>query len=231
MSATFYNYTIDSSSMEWSPGPTDVAASQTLIIKASGAVQWSSLPRYSLPEGGYGRDGYPATHTLSPGDSSRPNPANPVTNSAGLALAILAVPSGSIPGSLTPGAGRGDALVPRWSVDVDGETRVAAFYSSDMANKTHDSGPWDIFFAFNDGNYTDNSGSFEVTAIVTDVSEQRSSQIISLPGHMTQEDIDSAEFCSFSGLLTPGNRLRDIDGRLIADIFAPYSEDGPEEDY
>src|SRR3569832_2237581 len=108
---------------------------QSLIVKASGYAQWTIAPNYSLVEGAYGFDGYPQTHQLEMGNIGKAGPNAPVTNVPGLSMAILAVPSGVVPGPLTPGAGRGDALVPRWFIDSDGVTRVAIFYPSDMSNK------------------------------------------------------------------------------------------------
>ena len=229
MPATVESFTVDPASTAWTPGPVNVTDTQALIVRASGYAQWSTLPKYSQVEGAYPVDGYPITHHLDPGDASRVNPANPVTNANGLSMCILAVDSGVVPDPLSPGAGRGDALVPRWSLDLDGVTRVAIFYPSDMSNRTLTSGPWDIFFGYNDGAYSDNSGSFSVTTIVTDVDLQKAGQVLSLPGHITQDDIDNASFCSASGLLTPGNRQHSLDGRVVADIFAPYKQSGPME--
>jgi len=229
MPATIETFTVDPASTAWTPGPIHVTDTQTLIVRASGYAQWSALPKYSQVEGGYPNDGYPMAHHLDPGDTTRPFSGNPVTNANGLSLCILAVGTGVVPGPLTPGGGRGDALVPRWSLDTDGVTRVAIFYPSDMSVKTSTTGPWDIFFGYNDGAYGDNSGSFSVTTIVTDVDLQNPGQILSLPGHVTQDDIDNATFCSASGLLVPGNRQHDLDGRIVADIFAPYKQSGPKE--
>jgi hypothetical protein len=92
-----------------------------------------------------------------------------------------------------------------------------------------DSDAWDIYFGFADTFYGDNSGIISVTTYVTDVDLQPAG-LVSLPGHISQDDIDSAAFCSFSGLLTPGNRQRaSSDNRTVADIFAPYREAGPKE--
>ena len=228
MPAHISSYTVDPASTDWTPGPTDIANTQSLVIRASGHAQWAAVPKYSQVEGGYAADGYPQTHHLDQADATKAFSGNPVTNVPGLSMAILAMPSGEVPGPLTPGAGRADALVPRWTLDSDGVTRVAIFTPSDMANKTSTYGPWDIFFGYVDGAYFDNSGSFSVTTIVTDVDLQPA-PLLSLPGHVTQEDIDGAAFCSFSGLLTPGNRQRSVDGRVVADIFSPFVEEGTKE--
>jgi hypothetical protein len=226
MSAHISNYTVDPSSTAWTPGPTSVTNTQTLIVRASGYAQWAVAPLYSQVEGSY--PGAPQTHVLHQPDASKPNPAAPVTNVPGLSMAILAVPSDIVPEPLTPGDGRGDALVPRWTLEDDGVTRVAIFFPSDMSNKTGTYGPWDIYFGYNDGAYEDNSGSFSVRAIVTDIDLQPA-PLLALPGHLTQDDIDTAAFCSASGILTPGNRLRSVDGRMVADIFAPQKQSAPRE--
>jgi hypothetical protein len=225
MSSITQTYSVDPASSFWTPGPVGVTMTQTLVVKASGHAQWSSAPFYSQVEGAY--KGFAQSHHLDPADASRPNPAAVVTNVPALSMPVLAMPSGQVPGELIPGQpGRGDALVPRWTLDMDRITRVATFYPSDMANKTKTFGPWDIFFAYVDGLYADNAGMFTVTTVVTDVDLQPAGEVLGLPGHMTQEDIDSAGFCSFSGLLTPGNRLRDIDDRFVADVFAAHCYDG-----
>jgi hypothetical protein len=228
MSATVSSFTVDPASTAWTLGAEGIFPSQTLLVRASGYAQWAIAPKYSLVEGAYAAEGFPQTHVLDMHVIGKAGPLAPVTNVPGLSMAILAVPIGVVPGPLTPGAGRGDALVPRWTVDVDGVTRVALFYPSDMANMTRTTGPWDVYFGYNDGAYDDNSGSFSVTTIVTDIDNQPGG-LLALPGHVTQDDIDTAEFCSFSGLLTPGNRLRSADERLLADIFAPYKQSGTKE--
>lgn len=187
-------------------------------MQASGSVVALGSPvHYVEVEGAYPQDGFPANHTLALGDSIHSD-----------FLAIVAVKAGETPSALT--GDRSKWLSPRWSLLDDGLTRIARFYPSDFANMAGDCDGWDIYFGFADTNYADNSGSFSVTTMVTDVDLQPAGQIIGLPGHMSQEDIDGATICSFSALLTPGNRLRtEGDGRQVADIFAPYKKSGPRE--
>jgi hypothetical protein len=210
-------FSVDSASTTWTPGPTGVKINESLFVEATGSVVGLGSPvHYVEVEGSYPVEGYPPDHAFDPGMALHID-----------FLAIIAVRAGSTPASLS--GDRSKWLSPRWSLKDDGVTRIARFYPSDFANTAGDSDAWDIYFGFTDTFYGDNSGSFSITTTVTDVDLQPA-PLLSLPGHVTQEDIDGAAFCSFSGLLTPGNRLRSSsDGRSVADIFAPYLESGPRE--
>lgn len=211
------SYTVDSFATAWTPGPIGVKINQSLVVEASGSVIALGSPvHYVEVEGEYPTEGFPPNHHLDPGMTLKID-----------FLAILAVQSSDTPTLLS--GDRSKWLSPRWILKDDGVTRTARFYPSDFANTAGDSDAWDIYFGFADTFYGDNNGSFDVSAIVTDVDLQLA-PLLALPGHLTQDDIDNATFCSASGILTPGNRLRSSsDGRSIADIFAPYKQSGPRE--
>lgn len=203
----------------WIAGPTGITAQQSLTISATGTVIYHPAPRYAFPEGAYPPD-FPDTHSEDIKDTNPPIAGQPIQNvrCPSLGMAVVAAGAGA------PGTANGS--VPK---GIQVARTAKTYYASDFAQASGSVGPWDVYFMFSDTGYGDNSGTFTVTATVAQVDGQRLSEIIALPGHETQDDINNARYCSVLGVLTPGNRVRRVDERDVCDLVAPFKNPGPKD--
>lgn len=218
--------TVNGADQSWKAGPTGNTPLNTTRVVSTGFVQWGTTPdRYALPEGAYPPD-FPSSHDYHPPDISGTGDPEvmPAVNVRSQVLVMIAVPEGTSPGAaVVGGGGRTDGM------EVLRDTTWA--YSDIVNANPLITGNYDLYFIFNDGEYSNNSGSYTVTTTTSTLAEDDTRIVYALPGHMTDQDIETAGYCQELGFLTPGNRLRTLsDGRQVCDLVS-WLREGPDEDW
>lgn len=160
MPTTNYSFSVDSATGGWTDSGiivNDLTVSVEIIT--TGSVIFAPGSQYALPEGAYPPD-FPSSHAFSPDDVlSFPWAFGDcaVVNTCPVCLSAILYPVGSTPAFVTGYSGL--------RVNRDTTFLKSALVAAGMSDPTKD---YKLWFVFNDGiggDFTDNVGSFSVTAL------------------------------------------------------------------